>query len=95
MNSSNLKVCIDKNGDYKNDLSFQETFGNFQTKNLQELLIDKEFTKLWYLGNDKIEKCKDCQNRYQCVSNSNIMQQNNLYYKINTCNFDPYNNNWK
>ncbi len=90
----NLKLCISKNGEYKNDLSFSQSFGNFQTRSLQELLKDENFTKLWYLSNDKIEKCKDCQHRFQCVSNSNINELDGNYHKTNSCNYDPYTDTW-
>lgn len=90
----NLKVCVSKEGEYKNDLSFLKSFGNFYSRSLEDLLIDEEFKKLWYLSNDKIEKCKDCQFRYQCISNSEVKEESGKYYKIHTCHFDPYNNIW-
>lgn len=90
----NLKVCIDKAGYFKNDLAFDESFGNFKTRSLHDLLTDESFKKLWYIPNDKIEKCKDCQYRYQCISNSNIKEIEGKYFKIDSCNFDPYQNVW-
>lgn len=42
----------------------------------------------------EIEKCKDCQYRYQCISNSNIKEIEAKYSKIDSCNFDPYQNVW-
>lgn len=90
----NLKVCISKEGEYKNDLAFADSFGNFRTRLLTDLLNDKDFKKLWYMSNDKIEKCKDCQFRYQCVSNSNVEEENGKYYKTSTCQYDPYQNEW-
>lgn len=91
----NLKVCISKEGDYKNDLSFNKSFGNFHSRSLEYLLTDDEFKKLWIISNDNIEKCKDCQFRYQCLSNSDIKVESMKYYKVDTCHFDPYNDTWE
>lgn len=90
----NLKVCIDKEGNYKNDLSFVKSFGKFQTKPLENLLEDKEFKKLWFSSNKKIEKCKDCQHRFQCISNSDIKEVDGKFYKVDLCNYDPYTDTW-
>jgi len=88
------KVCIDNQGNFKNYISHQKTFGNIKTKTLDQLLEDTEFTKYWELNNDKIEKCKDCQFRYICASNSEIEMRDGKYYKMDDCNFDPYSNKW-
>ena len=29
-----------------------------------------------------------------CLSNSDIVQKNNKYYKLNSCDFNPYKNKW-
>ena len=73
-----------KAGNIKNDLAFDESFGNFKTRSLHDLLTDESFKKLWYIPNDKIEKCKDCQYRYQCLSNSNIKEIEVKYFKIDS-----------
>ena len=90
----NLKVCIDKAGNFKNDLAFDESFGNFRTRSLHDLLADESFKRLWFIPNGKIEKCKDCQYRYQCLSNSNVIETEGKYFKVDSCNFDPYQNVW-
>lgn len=71
-------------------MAFSKSFGNFKHRSLK----DSNFKKLWYIYNDKIEKCKDCQFRYQCVSNSDIKEENGKYYKVDTCDYDPYQNIW-
>jgi SPASM domain peptide maturase of grasp-with-spasm system len=90
----NQKVCVSKKGEYKNDLSFEKSFGDFRSRSLDELLRDEEFKRLWYLSNDKIEKCRDCHFRYQCVSNSDVKEEEGNFYKVDICNFDPYNGIW-
>ena len=90
----NKKVCISKGGDYKNDLSFSDSYGNFRSKPLTELLADDAFTELWLMSNDKIETCKICQFRYACTGNSNVINKNGQYHKVDACQFDPVSNVW-
>ena len=91
----NQRVCISKEGDYKNDLSFSKSYGNIASKSVSKLLEDDAFKKLWYLSNDKIETCKDCQFRYQCVSNSDVVERDMKYFKSDYCRFNPYSNEWE
>jgi len=91
----NRKVCINKNGLIKNFLTHQKDFGSIRTIKIEEVIKTKEFTKKWFLSNDKIEICKDCQYRYMCLSNSDIIEKNGKYYKKNYCSFDPIKNIWE
>ncbi len=67
---------------------------NINFDKLSDILALKEFKQLWAINNDKIEKCKDCQFRYMCLSNSNIERKNDKYFKTDKCKFDPYENKW-
>ncbi len=88
------KVCIDTNGNVKNYLSHHKSYGNISKDSIVDIISKKSFQTKYYIHNDMIEKCKDCQFRYMCLSNSDIKFEKNKYYKIDTCNFDPYNNSW-
>lgn len=90
----NRKVCITKNGDIKNHLSHKKKFGNINKDKIGDIVSHEKFQKTWFISNDLIEKCKDCQYRYTCVSNSDIKVKNKLYSKIELCGFDPYLNHW-
>jgi len=90
----NRKVCIDRNGEIKNYLSHNTSFGNIKKDKIKDVILKSEFQKKWLITNDRIETCNTCQYRYACVSNSDIKKENNKYYKIDTCNFDPSSNNW-
>jgi len=48
-----------------------------------------------FISNDIIEKCKDCQYRYMCLSNSDIEEKAGKFHKINSCTFNPYENKWE
>lgn len=90
----NRKVCVDFEGEIKNYVSHKNNFGFIQNTNLKELINNEQFKKKWNINNDKIIKCKDCQFRYMCLNNSDIMKSKNTYEKIDYCNYDPYENIW-
>ncbi|WP_046755585.1 grasp-with-spasm system SPASM domain peptide maturase [Kordia jejudonensis] len=91
----NRKVCVDEEGNLKNYLSHKKVFGNIKTHKIKDIIGLENFQSIYHISNDKIEKCKDCQFRYSCINNSDINKKNGLYYKIDSCNFDPYINKWE
>lgn len=90
----NQKVCIDKNGNIKNYLAHEKIFANTNNTTIQSIIENPEFQINWNISNDKIEICKECQYRYCCVSNSDIIFERGKYYKKNMCGFDPFKNLW-
>ncbi|MCW3162568.1 grasp-with-spasm system SPASM domain peptide maturase [Chryseobacterium oryctis] len=91
----NRKVCIDNEGNFKNFLAHRNTFGNFNSKSITELIEDSDFTKKWFINNNSIDICKDCQFRYICFDNSDIEFNGSSWRKLSQCPFDPYTNKWK
>src|SRR5690606_25647473 len=91
----NKKVCITSDGEIKNFLSHEKTYGNVNNTKISDAINKKSFKDKWNISNSKIVKCMDCQFRYCCESNSDIYKKNNKYYKASLCNFDPYTNTWK
>lgn len=90
----NRKVSVDVNGHIKHYPNHCKSFGNVAEKNLIEVIRQPLFQQLWFINNDQIEICRDCQFRYMCPSNSDILEQNGKFYKKDQCMFDPYSNNW-
>lgn len=90
----NKKVAIDRNGDIKNYLNHDRVFGNIASDSIIEAVTSAAFQKQWNISNDEIEKCKDCQFRYICFSNSYVSQIDGNYRKAEDCGFDPYTNRW-
>ena len=90
----NRKVSINKQGDIMNYLDHNKIYGNIKIDSIEKIISQKEFQEKWFISNDKIETCKECQYRYTCISNSDIIIDNNKYYKANMCNFDPIKNLW-
>ncbi len=91
----NRKISVDYNGDIKNYVDHKKVYGNIKDDLLFEIISSELFQQKWILNNDLIEKCKDCQFRYMCVSNSDIYIIKNKYHKLNSCNYDPYQNKWE
>jgi len=88
------KVCVDSDGNIKNYLSHDYVYGNLLSEQIKDIIDTDVFKEKWSLNNDKIEKCKDCQFRYSCLSNSDIKEVDSQYYKVDDCNFNPYENSW-
>ena len=90
----NRKVCIDSEGNIKNYLNHSKCFGNIEDSNLEEIIDTPSFQEKWYISNDHISKCQDCQFRYMCVNNADIKQENGAFHKVVDCSFNPYTNTW-
>lgn len=90
----NRKVSIDSRGFIKNYPSHHANFGHINSDSIAKVISMPDFRKKWFINNDLIEVCKDCQFRYMCTSNSDLIQQENKLYKKDKCNFDPYSNYW-
>lgn len=91
----NRKITIDYNGDLKNFYSHSLIFGNVIDMPISDVIDNKLFQIKWDISNDHIRKCKDCQYRYMCLSNSDLNYENGMYEKKDNCQFDPYSNKWE
>lgn len=91
----NRKICVDLDGSIKNFVNHKLVFGNVNNVSLNEILDNDEFKWKWLINNDLIEKCKDCQFRYMCLNNSDIVKKGKKYYRLDNCGFDPYQNKWQ
>lgn len=90
----NRKIFICSNGKIKNHITHSKEFGNVNELKIKEVILEENFQKIWFLNNDKIEKCKDCQYRYVCLDDSEIIERDNLYFKTNDCSYNPYSDTW-
>jgi SPASM domain peptide maturase of grasp-with-spasm system len=90
----NRKVSICKDGSIKNYIDHEKVFGNVNYDKIKNVVLKNDFQKKWFISNDEIEKCKDCQYRYSCVSNSDLKIVEDTVFKVNTCEFDPIKNVW-
>lgn len=90
----NRKVSIDIDGSVKNFVNHLTVYGNVMTNTIESIIDRDEFKQQWYICNDMIEKCKVCQYRYMCLSNSFVESKNKKFYKVDACRFDPITNTW-
>lgn len=88
------KISIDHKGNIKNYISHSDSFGNIEKDLLSEIIQKESFNKKGNIPNDRIVKCKSCQYRYMCLSNSDIIEKENQFYKLDHCGFDPFTNTW-
>lgn len=90
----NRKISIDAKGQIKNYPSHQKSYGHINEFSLISVLNDPEFRAKWFIPNDEISKCKDCQFRFACISNSDLIFENDAYKKVDDCNYNPYLDQW-
>lgn len=90
----NRKVCVDKDGFILNYLGHSQKFGNVKKDLISDVIKRSELKKKWKISNDQIEKCKDCQYRYCCISNSDLISNGDTYKKLEQCSFDIEKNVW-
>ena len=88
------KVVIDYNGEIKNYTDHQISFVNVKQDAIADVIEKEEFKRKGNITNDKIEKCKDCQFRYMCLSNSDLNISDHITYKTKSCSYDPYKDYW-
>lgn len=90
----NRKVCIDAEGFIRNYVSHEAHFGHVSQASIRAAVESPAFREKWRLHNDLIEQCRDCQYRYLCLSNSDVVENGGKYHKKEICDFDPYTNTW-
>lgn len=83
--SLNQKIVVDKKGNIKNYINHKDSFGNVNNKEVETILSDKDFIKIWNIPNDIIETCKECHFRYFCLNFSEIVKKKGKYFKKNYC----------
>lgn len=84
--SLNQKIAIDKNGEIKNYLTHKSSFGNINYNRIEDVINDKNFLNRWSISNDRIERCKECELRYFCLSFSDVVIEKGKITKLNYCN---------
>ncbi len=96
----NRKLVIGFNGEIKNAIECNETFGNIkEIKNidqLREIILSAEFQVHWKVHKELCDVCKDCEFRHMCVDNRlpHKRKENEWYHKIE-CNYNPYIAKWE
>ncbi|SJN49802.1 hypothetical protein FM107_19250 [Sphingobacterium sp. JB170] len=88
----NKKIGIDTQGRIKNCPSMVKSYGNIQTKTLDDIVHHTDFRDIWSVTKDKIEVCKDCEFRYICQDcRAYVSDKDNFLSKPAKCNYNPYN----
>ncbi len=90
----NRKVSITSKGEIKRYPNHKELFGIIGKDSIAEVIKQDTFQRLWHITKDKVEVCKDCQYRYMCVDNSELLEVEGKFIRDRVCNFDPYKNIW-
>lgn len=92
----NRKISIDVNGYIKNCPSMQQSFGHISETNLEEVLENPAFTKLWDIKKEEIEKCRGCEFRHICTDcRAYLEDPENLYSAPLKCGYNPETCEWE
>lgn len=62
----NRKIFVDSDGNIYPHKGSSLNKGHYSSVNVNDLINDKEFTKLWTVNKDKISQCCNCKYRYMC-----------------------------
>lgn len=91
----NKKVYISELGEIKNSPFTNESFGNLNYISLKEIIQKTKLKDLWKIKKDEIQVCQDCEFRYMCLDNRNLINKDNIWQHTEKCSYNPYNNTWK
>lgn len=93
----NRKLCIDREGQYKNCLSLPQSFGNISSgTSIQEVLRNESFLAKFYVHKDLIKVCRDCEFRHMCSDCRAYTEDiDDALSKPLKCGYDPYTNVWQ
>ncbi len=92
------KCAIDKNGIIKNCPYISYGFGHIDditSEELQKIVQESEFTKLFNIKKDDIHTCNVCEFRYACFDcRVFISEKDNLFSKPLKCGYNPHTAKW-
>ena len=74
----------------------KQSFGHILKTNLNDVVNNSKFKKLWTINKDKIDVCQDCEYRYICTDcRAYIKDSNDIYSQPAKCNYNPYIAKWE
>jgi SPASM domain peptide maturase of grasp-with-spasm system len=92
----NRKISIDTAGNIKNCPSMQQSFGHISDTSLEEVIKNPNFTKVWNIKKDEIEKCKGCEFRHICTDcRAYLANPDDLYSAPLKCGYNPETCEWE
>lgn len=85
-------LAIDCRGEIRPCLWSSEELGNVKTDNVKNMIISGAFDGIWTLTKDKVEACKDCEFRYNCLDCRVFSKKapDSREIKPEFCDYDPY-----
>jgi SPASM domain peptide maturase of grasp-with-spasm system len=90
----NRKLAVDGDGNIKNYTSHSRVLGNMNTHTLAQAIENSRIAQHWAVHNDHIIKCKDCEYRYMCMDNTEVVSRDGEWHKAADCGYNPYTAQW-
>lgn len=75
----NRKVVIDRNGDLKNDLLFNKTFGNVNSSEIKDILESTDYKEIWEACPDRVIEYQGDALRYCRIYTDSLRKVGNLF----------------
>ncbi|MDX2248098.1 MAG: grasp-with-spasm system SPASM domain peptide maturase [Bacteroidia bacterium] len=91
----NRKITVDIRGNIRHFPGHSRVFGHISSDTLTAVVGTKEFQAVWQTPVDKIENCKECEFRYMCADNSEVVQKGEKIYRLTTCTYNPRTGEWQ
>ncbi|MEZ4776759.1 MAG: grasp-with-spasm system SPASM domain peptide maturase [Bacteroidia bacterium] len=91
----NRKIAVDMLGNIRNFPGHSQAFGHVSSTTLAAVAESGEFQAAWKTPVDKIENCKECEFRYMCADNSEVVEKDGKIYRLTTCTYDPRTGEWE
>jgi SPASM domain peptide maturase of grasp-with-spasm system len=92
----NRKISVDEYGNIKNCPSMPDSYGNISNTELDAVLHNDKFKRLWNINKDQISICKTCEFRMICTDcRAYTRNPEDIYSKPLKCGYDPYTGNWE
>lgn len=76
------RLCVDEDGNIKNCLKSNKSFGNIGIDNLLEIIHQEDFRELWNVTPDRIIDIKDNAMRYNMYITNCLEKTGSGYYKL-------------
>jgi radical SAM protein with 4Fe4S-binding SPASM domain len=85
---------FDKDGQLKNSLFGNQSFGHIDSIDVDVIVETEQFQEYWLVAKDKTAICKDCEFRFMCTDQRIPIKKNGEWTHAVSCRYNPYSTKW-
>ncbi|MEZ5050097.1 MAG: SPASM domain-containing protein, partial [Saprospiraceae bacterium] len=90
----NQKLFIDSLGDIFLSFGFPIKIGNLFNDKIEEILSNEKVKEFWKVTKDDVFICDNCEYRYMCFDEGELVRINAKYKKKVECPYNPFISKW-